>query len=156
MSQACGNLQFVEGGTIKSSSIINSQITDSIISNSTLQAVRLESLTSLDCPSAETIATAIASCDATSPIVDAIVGNPASVKLIADAIAALPPDQLVPLVNALLAAFAASPKPAPAVGTGSSELPTTVYGDRSALLGKPQMFVSFGPDYILPLYQSGV
>lgn len=129
MSQSCGNLQFVEGGTIKSSSIINSQITDSIISNSTLQSVKLESLSSVDGSSA---------------------------KVIADAIAALPPDQLITLVNAILASFTATPQTEPAVGTGTGELPTTVYGDRAALMGKPQMFAQFGQNYIIPLYRSGV
>ncbi len=129
MSQSCGNLQFVEGGTIKGSSIINSQITDSIISNSTLQSVKIESILSIDSSSA---------------------------KVIADAISALPADQLTTLVNAILAAFIASPQADPAVGTGVGELPTTVYGDRSALLGKPQMFAKFGPDYIIPLFRSEV
>ncbi len=129
MSQSCGSLQFFEGGTIKGASIINSQITDSIISNSTIQSAKLETLTSIDSY---------------------------STKVIADAIAALPPDQLAPLVNAIMAAFTTSPQIEPALGTGDGSLPTSVYGDRSSLLGKPQMFGKFGPDYVVPLFRSGV
>lgn len=129
MSQSCGNLQFVEGGVIKNSSIINSQITDSIITNSVLQAVRLENLTGLDDISA---------------------------KVIVDALAALPSDQLAPLVSAILTAFVTSPHSEPVSSIGGGELPTTIYGDRTALLGDPELFVKFGKDYVIPLYRPEV
>lgn len=126
MSQSCGTLQYMEGGTLKGASILNTQITDSVISNSTLQGVAIKNLAEIDA---------------------------ASIKTIVDAIAAMPGDQLTTLVNALLSAIVATPQTEPVQSTGQGEIPVTIIGNRSALLGQPVMFTSFGTGYVIPLYR---
>lgn len=125
MSQSCGGIDFVEGGTLKSVTILGSQITDSRITGSVFESGQIESLTSIDSSSAKTIA---------------------------DAIAGLSADQLKTLAEAIFAALSATPGATP-VGTEDGALPTTIHGNRDALLGKPDMFAQFDARHVMPLYR---
>lgn len=119
---SCGSLEYLEGGTLKSVTIINSQIVNSSVSNSELESCTIKTLAGLDTPSA---------------------------KVIADAIAKLSPEQLAAIAKALLSAAGVFPNvSAPAV-SNSSELPTKLYGSRSAALGNPDVWMQIG-GYAIP------
>ena len=70
-------------------------------------------------------------------LLDKIAG--AGATKIADAIAALPAESLKTLTEALSPVFPEGTAPA---DTANSIVPTTVVGDRTALLGKPTGWVS--------------
>lgn len=123
MSQSCGGLEYIPGGVINGSTIINSQISNGTISGSTIESSIINSLVSIDA---------------------------ASAQVIANAIAALPPSQLKPLLDALLAAFVPDTQTDPP-STETGRIPTTIYGDATGLLGKPAAFGGLGA-YSVPLY----
>lgn len=125
MSQ-CGNLEFVSGGVITGSTIMDSHITNSTISNSTFTAGTIANLTSID---------------------------EASAKIVADAIAALSAEQLKALASALFAAISVTPAEFP-VSSESDKIPTTMYGGRGALLGQPDIVLpTSDPNYVVPAYR---
>lgn len=119
---SCGSLEYLEGGTLKSVTIINSQIVNSSVANSELESCTLKTLAGLDEASAEKIA---------------------------DAIAKLSPEQLAALAKALTGAVSTA-KAKPAASEGPA-LPTNLYGKRTASLGEPTAWLSFG-GYVIPGY----
>ena len=126
MSNSCGALDFLEGGTIKDADIISSNITNSRVSNSVIDACDIENLSSIDADSA---------------------------KVVADAIAALTPDQLKALAEAIFAAMQNKPGVSP-VSSEADKIPTTILGGREALMGKPDMLITTpDPNYVIPAYR---
>lgn len=106
-----------------------------------------------------TEATVASSTIMASVIRDSVIENLASIdaasaEVIADAIAALPPDKLEALAKAIAAAM---PKDEAASGNApktSTEdwLPTTLYGTRAAVLGEPDDWISF-QGKVVPVYK---
>lgn len=120
----CGDTGLMDGGTIQRASIINSQIVNSEIQASKLDSSSITNLTELD---------------------------EASAKKIADAIAALPPDQLTALINALVQKQTITPAAPPAT-TETNSVPTELFGDRETGMGAPDMWAQYGDDFVIPLY----
>lgn len=120
----CGDTGFLDGGTIQRASIINSQIVNSEIQASKLDSSAITNLTEVD---------------------------EASAKKIADAIAALPPDQLTALINALVQKPAIMPA-TPPVTTENNSVPTELYGEREIGMGAPAMWAQYGDNFVIPLY----
>lgn len=124
MSQNCGSIEFLAGGTINQSSILNSQITNSEVQNSKLSSCSVESLKSVD---------------------------DASAQVIADALAALPANKLQALVEKLMASMSYADAAEPAT-TDDAATPTTMYGTRNALLGTPVRWKSLPDGSRVPCY----
>lgn len=124
MSQGCGSIDYLNGGTMTGVSILNSQVTNTTISSSTLDSSTISNLTALDEKSAQ---------------------------VVADAIAALPADKLQALVNALLAALTPKAAPTPALSEESDAIPTDIIGARSSVLGDPDTWLALG-EYVVPMY----
>lgn len=124
MSQGCGSIDYLNGGTMTGVSILNSQVTNTTISSSTLDSSTISNLTALDKKSAQ---------------------------VVADAIAALPADKLQALVNALLAALTPKAAPTPALSEESDAIPTDIIGARSSVLGDPDTWLALG-EYVVPMY----
>lgn len=114
MSQSCGEMGYAEGGVINGTNIINSSITGSKVESSELVSSDVKDLRSIDS---------------------------ASAKKIADSIAALPPDQLVALADAILKHMQVSTITEDPTATKGSSVSTTIIGDRNYTLGKPQKWI---------------
>lgn len=125
MANSCGEIRFLEGGTIVDSTIASSMITNSSISNSVVDTSGITNLTSID---------------------------DASALKIVQAIAALPENELQILVNAIQDLLTAT-VPVSSVVTACTEgvIPGAVYGGTSALLGEPTKFAAFG-NGVVPVY----
>lgn len=121
---SCGEINFLEGGTIKSADILSSSILNSNVQNSTIDGASVTNLVDID---------------------------DASVQKIVDAIAKLPKDKLKALADALRDEFIITPVPAPAA-TESSATPTTIVGSREQTLGTPEVWAEYG-EYAIPLYK---
>ena len=122
---ACGQIEFLEGGVLKNTTLIGANISQSTIQGSVLDASDITQLRSIDADSAAKIA---------------------------DAIAALPPDKLQQLLTAILAAIVASDAGVMPDTTQISSLPTLMYGDsRRGMLGAPDFWMKFGGK-LLPIY----
>lgn len=122
---SCGDISLLDGGTIKNSTILNSQMVNSTIQSSTLDGSSISNLTAIDAVSAQRIA---------------------------DAIAALTPAQLASLMQALTQKQTITPAAAP-VTTEMDSVPTEFYGDREIGMGGPIMWVQYGDDHVIPLYE---
>lgn len=119
---SCGSLEYLEGGTLKSVSVLNSQIVNSAVANSDLESCSIKSLASIDADSAHKIA---------------------------DAISELSPEQLAALAKALFSAIGAST--AEPVKSNDSALPTQMFGARNSSLGGPNVWMTIG-GYVVPGY----
>lgn len=119
----CGGMDFSRGGTILEAQIIDSKITNSLISASELASSAIINLASIDAASAQKIV---------------------------DAMAGLPPENLAALAKALVAAIGSTPGSKPETTT-QPELPTTIAGERTMLLGKPGSWVELVNGYV-PVY----
>lgn len=124
MSQNCGSIEYLSGGTVNQASILNSQITSSEVSNSTLKTCAIESLTSVD---------------------------DASAQVIADALAALPSNKLQALVEALMQSMSFTDATAPDTSEDKA-IPTTMYGTRNAILGTPVRWKQLPDGSVIPCY----
>lgn len=124
MSQNCGSIEFLAGGTINQSSILNSQITNSEVQNSKLSSCSVESLKSVD---------------------------DASAQVIADALAALPSNKLQALVEALMQSMSFTDATAPDTSEDTA-IPTTMYGTRNAILGTPVRWKQLPDGSRVPCY----
>lgn len=124
MSQNCGSIEFLAGGTINQSSILNSQITSSEVSGSTLKTCKVESLTSVD---------------------------EASAQVIADALSALPANKLQALVEKLMASMKYEDAAEPTTSDDAAT-PTTMYGTRNAILGTPVRWKALPDGSRVPCY----
>ena len=60
MANSCGEIRFLEGGTISESNVVSSAISNSTVTNSTISASTIENLLEVDAATAETVADAIA------------------------------------------------------------------------------------------------
>lgn len=119
----CGGIDFLQGGTITQTTVLNSEILNSAISASTFNSGHITTLASIDEASTTTLIKAILS---------------------------LPPDQLEAFATALLTAAAGNNGVEPGVSE-SEALPTTMVGDRKKLLGEPSSWGQlFGKS--VPLY----
>lgn len=125
MSNTCGEIRFMEGGTIKDATILNSQMVNSVISSSTIDSSSITNLSSIDS---------------------------ASARVIMQAIAALPPSDLRVLIDALLAAMLASSSAADGQCLGDS-IPATMLGHDDYLLGAPDGWLSIS-NGVVPVYSS--
>lgn len=122
----CGDNEFVRGGVITEATITKSDIQNSTISGSTIDGCTIEKLAGIDSASAKTIA---------------------------DALGRLTPEQLASLAKAVAAAIAPLPGKAPET-TQTPELPVTLYGARTAMLGAPVRWMSID-GFVVPAYNGG-
>ena len=127
---ACGSNALIEGGVLKDATAINTTITNSKVSDSTITAstidgARLTNLIEIDSVSAGALVAAIS---------------------------ALPPDAVRRLAEALFRALNVDVA-APPETTEEDAIPTTMYGDRNALLGAPLVWGKMN-GMSVPLYKT--
>lgn len=127
MSDSCCSLEFARGGVIDESSVTNSQIVNSTVQASTITASSIEMLASIDTASAVVIAEALAKLSL------------AQLKLLAEAIH-----------NAHGAVYGAEP----VKSSSGEELPTTVVGQRTFLLGEPDAWEMRKDGLCAPVFRS--
>lgn len=121
----CGEISVLDGGTIKNTSLVNTQMVNSTIQSSALDGSSITNLNGVDAVSAQRIA---------------------------DAIAALTPEQLAGLMRALAQKQTIVPAAAPATSE-SNAVPTEFHGDREVGMGAPDMWAQYSDDYVVPLYE---
>lgn len=128
MSDSCCSLEFARGGVIDESSVTNSQIVNSTVQASTITASSIEMLASIDTASAVVIAEALAK-----------KLSLAQLKSLAEAIH-----------NAHGAVYGAEP----VKSSSGEELPTTVVGQRTFLLGEPDAWEMRKDGLCAPVFRS--
>lgn len=127
MSDSCCSLEFVRGGVIDESSVTNSQIVNSTVQASTITASSIEMLASIDA---------------------------ASAVVIAEALAKLSSAQLKSLAEAIHNAHGAVYGAEPVKSSSGEELPTTVVGQRTFLLGEPDAWEMRKDGLCAPVFRS--
>lgn len=127
MSDSCCSLEFARGGVIDESSVTNSQIVNSTVQASTITASSIEMLASIDA---------------------------ASAVVIAEALAKLSPAQLKSLAEAIHNAHGAVYGAEPVRPSSGEELPTTVVGQRTFLLGEPDAWEMRKDGLCAPVFRS--
>lgn len=127
MSDSCCSLEFVRGGVIDESSVTNSQIVNSTVQASTITASSIEMLASIDA---------------------------ASAVVIAEALAKLSSAQLKSLSEAIHNAHGAVYGAEPVRSSSGEELPTTVVGQRTFLLGEPDAWEMRKDGLCAPVFRS--
>lgn len=127
MSDSCCSLEFARGGVIDESSVTNSQIVNSTVQASTITASSIEMLASIDA---------------------------ASAVVIAEALARLSPAQLKSLAEAIHNAHGAVYDAEPVRSSSGEELPTTVVGQRTFLLGEPDAWEMRKDGLCAPVFRS--
>lgn len=127
MSDSCCSLEFARGGVIDESSVTNSQIVNSTVQASTITASSIEMLASIDT---------------------------ASAVVIAEALAKLSLAQLKSLAEAIHNAHGAVYGAEPVKSFSGEELPTTVVGQRTFLLGEPDAWEMRKDGLCAPVFRS--
>lgn len=127
MSDSCCSLEFARGGVIDESSVTNSQIVNSTVQASTITASSIEMLVSIDA---------------------------ASAVVIAEALAKLSSAQLKSLAEAIHNAHGAVYGAEPVRSSSGEELPTTVVGQRTFLLGEPDAWEMRKDGLCAPVFRS--
>lgn len=127
MSDSCCSLEFARGGVIDESSVTNSQIVNSTVQASTITASSIEMLASIDT---------------------------ASAVVIAEALAKLSLAQLKSLAEAIHNAHGAVYSAEPVKSSSGEELPTTVVGQRTFLLGEPDAWEMRKDGLCAPVFRS--
>lgn len=127
MSDSCCSLEFARGGVIDESSVTNSQIVNSTVQASTITASSIEMLASIDT---------------------------ASAVVIAEALAKLSLAQLESLAEAIHNAHGAVYGAEPVRSSSGEELPTTVVGQRTFLLGEPDAWEMRKDGLCAPVFRS--
>lgn len=127
MSDSCCSLEFARGGVIDESSVTNSQIVNSTVQASTITASSIEMLASIDA---------------------------ASAVVIAEALAKLSSAQLKSLAEAIHNAHGAVYGAEPVRSSSDEELPTTVVGQRTFLLGEPDAWEMRKDGLCAPVFRS--
>lgn len=127
MSDSCCSLEFARGGVIDESSVTNSQIVNSTVQASTITASSIEMLASIDA---------------------------ASAVVIAEALAKLSSAQLKSLAEATHNAHGAVYGAEPVRSSSGEELPTTVVGQRTFLLGEPDAWEMRRDGLCAPVFRS--
>lgn len=127
MSDSCCSLEFARGGVIDESSVTNSQIVNSTVQASTITASSIEMLASIDA---------------------------ASAVVIAEAFAKLSSAQLKSLAEAIHNAHGAVYGAEPVRSSSGEELPTTVVGQRTFLLGEPDAWEMRKDGLCAPVFRS--
>lgn len=127
MSDSCCSLEFARGGVIDESSVTNSQIVNSTVQASTITASSIEMLASIDA---------------------------ASAVVIAEALAKLSSAQLKSLAAAIHNAHGAVYGAEPVRSSSGEELPTTVVGQRTFLLGEPDAWEMRKDGLCAPVFRS--
>ena len=127
MSDSCCSLEFARGGVIDGSSVTNSQIVNSTVQASTITASSIEMLASIDA---------------------------ASAVVIAEALAKLSSAQLKSLAEAIHNAHGAVYGAEPVRSSSGEELPTTVVGQRTFLLGEPDAWEMRKDGLCAPVFRS--
>lgn len=127
MSDSCCSLEFARGGVIDESSVTNSQIVNSTVQASTITASSIEMLASIDT---------------------------ASAVVIAEALAKLSSSQLKSLAEAIHNAHGAVYGAEPVRSSSGEELPTTVVGQRTFLLGEPDAWEMRKDGLCAPVFRS--
>lgn len=127
MSDSCCSLEFARGGVIDESSVTNSQIVNSTVQASTITASSIEMLASIDA---------------------------ASAVVIAEALAKLSSARLKSLAEAIHNAHGAVYDAEPVRSSSGEELPTTVVGQRTFLLGEPDAWEMRKDGLCAPVFRS--
>lgn len=129
MSNSCGEIRFMEGGTLKDSTVLSSSVVNSTVSNSTIEST--------------TITHSTVDSDTAANIIQQIVQLPEStLKILVDAIAARLSADVLP------AGAAVSP-----VSCAAGSMPATIIGDDNAVLGVPGGWIKT-EDGLIPVYAS--
>lgn len=153
----CGDIRFLEGGTINGATVVNSQVVNSNIVTCEISASHL---TKCDIDESKMTASnieysSIKNSDLTeSRIVDLQAIDAPSAQTIADAIAVLPKEDLVKLSSALFSALKIPVAEQPADSASDATLSTVVFGGGDATLGAPAQWGQFG-EFVVPMYKPG-
>ena len=123
MSNTCGEIRFMEGGTIKDATIVSSSIVNSSISSSNVDSSSVTNLTSIDS---------------------------ASARVILQAIANLSPSELRVLTDALLAAMMSGATATDGVCLADS-MPARVLGGDDYVLGVPEGWLQIS-NGVIPVF----
>lgn len=123
MSNTCGEIRFMEGGTIKDATIVSSNIVNSSISSSNLDSSTITNLSAIDS---------------------------ASARVIMQAIANLSPSDLQVLINALLAAMVSSGMSSDGA-CSAGDMPASILGGSAYVLGKPAGWLMLS-NGVVPVY----
>lgn len=125
MSNTCGEIRFMEGGTIKDATIVSSNIVNSSISSSNLDSSTITNLSAIDS---------------------------ASARVIMQAIANLSPSDLQVLINALLAAMVSSGMSS--VGACNvGDMPASIRGGSDYVLGEPDGWLEVS-NGVIPVFST--
>lgn len=124
----CGDIGYLKGGAISESDIVSSRISNSNLVGCVIESAHMTNLSSIDELSAQRIA---------------------------DAIAALPTEKLMPLATAIAKAMSSKQAEAVPEKSTADTLPTVVFGEREALLGVPVIWLDYY-GYAVPAYSKPV
>lgn len=125
MSNTCGEIRFMEGGTIKDATIVSSNIVNSSISSSNLDSSTITNLSSIDS---------------------------ASARIILQALASLSPSDLRVLTDALLEALVSSSSSAEGA-CYANDMPAMVLGGGDFVLGKPEGWLEVS-NGVIPVFST--
>ncbi len=124
MANTCGEIRFMEGGTIKDSTVVSSSVVNSSVSSSNVDSSSITNLSSIDS---------------------------ASVRVIVQQIASLPTSDLAGLLAALLS-LASSGTSHVEPDCLEGNFPAAVAGSGDFVLGKPDGWLNIA-DGAIPVYQ---
>ena len=156
MSNSCGDITFLEGGTVKGSSVLNSQIVNSEISSSLVVSSNIETLSSVDAPSATTIINRIlenitnvrniaqtiaADEEAVKAILRKLLTAPDILDALLAALAMRPSSALTPLADALANSLENDVADVDAP-CNAGDFPARIAGSSDYVLGKPDGWVN--------------
>lgn len=179
----CGDISFLEGGTLNNSTLINAQVANAELQSSTFDNGTIKELANIDNSSLEKISDGIANLstdklltlfralisDASAkeavlnlletmdaaklvPLLKQLLGDDSAKTFLVDTLTAMPAEKLAPLFAALFETVTNAQGSSPSTNEGT-ELPTTVYGDRRAVLGAPSAWQKLGnSSFMIPVY----
>lgn len=153
---ACGDMRFLEGGTINSSTVVNSQLLNSSFVSGVVDASQI---TKSDFSEGTVSDSDIESSTITGSNFDngrirdlAAIDAP-SAKAIADAIAVLPKDELMQLASVLFSALTVPTGEQPETFNDGS-ISNVIVGTADVTLGAPEQWGQFG-EFVVPMYKPG-
>lgn len=153
---ACGDLRFLEGGTINSSTVVNSQLLNSNFVSGVVDASQItkSDFTEGKVANSEIVNSSILASDFDNGrIRDLNVIDAPSAKVIVDAIATLPKHELMQLAAALFSALTVPVGEQPETFNDGS-ISNVIVGNADVTLGAPEQWGQFG-EYVVPMYRPG-
>lgn len=153
---ACGDIRFLEGGTINSSTVVNSQLLNSAFVSGTVDASQI---TKSDFSEGKVADSDIENSTITGSnfdngrIRDLDAIDAPSAKAIVDAIAVLPKDELMQLASVLFSALTVPMGEQPDTFNDGS-ISNVIVGNADVTLGAPEQWGQFG-EFVVPMYKPG-